>query len=62
MRGNIIAHSARIKKLRQERLDKLQSKLKELQRRHKGDMDSNTQQEIKIVKKEIDEIYTQETQ
>ena len=58
MRGNIIARSAPIKKPWQKRLKKLQSKLKELQRQHKDDKDSNTQQQLKIVKKEIDEIYT----
>ena len=56
MRGNIIARSARIKKLRQERLNKLQTKLKGATKK------TQRRQEIKIVKKETDKMYTQEIQ
>ena len=62
MRGNIIARTARLKRSRQERLDSLQSKLKVLQRKHQDSVDPNTEQEMNIVKNEIDEIYTQEIQ
>lgn len=62
IRGNIIARSAYLKRTRQERLDTLQSKLKLLQRKHKDNVDPNMEQEMNIVKNEIDGIYTQEIQ
>lgn len=62
MRGNITACTTHIKNSRQERLATLQLKLKLLQRKHKDYVESNTEQEIKADKYEIDEIYTQEIQ
>ncbi len=50
MRGNIIARTARLKKLRQERLSTLQSKLKDLQREHKDNMDRKVEHKLKLLK------------
>lgn len=62
MRGKIIATTSFLKKHRQERLKTLQAELKQLQRDHKDTLDSRKNQEIKRVKNQIDEIYTQEYQ
>lgn len=40
----------------------MQSQLKQLQREHKQNMDPEIVQEIKKIKQDIDEIYTQEIQ
>lgn len=55
-RGNITAKTTLIKRLRLEKLNKLQSKLKELQDLHKNKMDSKIKQEMNQIKKEIDEV------
>lgn len=62
MRGRIISMTSHLKKLRGQRLVDLQGKLKQLQR-----MDSNTSnlkinEEIKKIKNEIDDVYTQDVQ
>lgn len=60
MRGNIIARSSYVKKLREERLNNLQQKLKQLQRQHKDNLEPNTERDIKTVKNEIDSLLTEE--
>ncbi len=61
LRGKIIAITSYEKKLRKERLVKLEDKLKVLQRDH---VDTNEETRLKMtkIKKEIDEINTQEIQ
>lgn len=50
MRGKIIATTSLLKKIRQERLNKLQQHLEELQRQHMRNLDSKVKKEIKKIK------------
>lgn len=62
MRGKIIATTSLLKKIRQERLNKLQQHLEELQRQHMRNLDSKVKKEIKKTQEEINDLYMQETQ
>jgi len=62
MRGKLIARSAFRKKKKQERLKTLQSSLKRLEKEHKNSVDSKIMAEIKRIKAEINEIFSQEIQ
>lgn len=62
MRGKLIAKSALLKRMRQERLNRLQLDLKQLERNHKDSQDPNTYLQLLKKKNEINEIYSQEIQ
>ncbi len=62
LRGKIIAITSYEKKLRKERLVKLEDKLKVLQRDHVDTLNEETRLKMTKIKKEIDEINTQEIQ
>lgn len=62
IRGKLIAKSAYLKKQRQERLHKLETDLKKLETEHKSKVDERTNQDIKRIKTEINDILAQEIQ
>lgn len=62
MRGKIIAISSFLKKSRLQKRQELETKLKHLQRVHSTTSDEAEKQKIKEVKREIEEMSTQEIQ
>lgn len=62
IRGKLIAKTAYSKKQRQERLHKLETDLKKLETEHKSKVDERTNQDIKRIKTEINDILAQEIQ
>lgn len=62
IRGKIIAISSHLKKLRRQKMQDLEIKLKRLQIEHRATMNQKVKQEIKKKVKEIDDIYSKELQ
>ena len=62
MRGRIIAITSSLKKIRRQKLQDLETKLKHLQRVHSVTLDEKEKQEIKEIRNEIEEMSTQEIQ
>ena len=62
IRGKLIAKSVYLKRLKQEKLNKLESDLKKLETEHKNNMDEKINQEIIRIKTEINDILAQEIQ
>lgn len=60
LRGKIIAISSFKKKNRNEKLEHLKNKLKELERKHKMDLAEDTLREIRNIRSEINSLATQE--
>lgn len=62
LRGEIIACTALLKKMRQGKIENLEKQLKEAQKIHKRTNDPGEKQKIKKLQKEIDDIRTDEIQ
>lgn len=62
LRGKIIAKLALQKRLRQEKLNKLEKELENLEKKHKKDVQMDTTKKIKEIKNQIKEIYEVEIQ
>lgn len=58
IRGKIIAITSHLKKLRRQKMQELEIKLKRLQIEHRATMNHKVKQDIKKTVKEIDDIYT----
>lgn len=60
IRGKLIAKSAYLKRQKQEKINKLESDLKNLEKQHKNNVDEKINQEIIRVKTELNDMLAQE--
>lgn len=58
LRGKIIGYCSTLKKQRKEKLERLQTELKKLEKIHKNTLNKGTKQEIERKKNELNEIYS----
>lgn len=62
IRGKIIAITSHLKKLRRQKMQELEIKLKRLQAEHRATINHKVKQDIKKIVREIDDIYSKELQ
>uniref|UniRef100_A0AAR2KFP9 exodeoxyribonuclease III n=1 Tax=Pygocentrus nattereri TaxID=42514 RepID=A0AAR2KFP9_PYGNA len=60
LRGKIIAQMALMKKLKSQTLQNLENKLRELQQLHSSTLDSSIPQQMRLIKREISKIHSEE--